>query len=135
MTPKDPVARPRPWRRRVLLGAWLTAAAIICVRAVQIQVVQSQQWRAVAEAQHRRDEEIVAARGSVLDRDGTPLAVSRERFSVGIAPNELINVEDDVSASSIAHAETARTRREVAKTARSQPWDLLMLVTGAEGSF
>jgi len=43
--------------------------------------------------------------------------------------------EDDVSASSIAHAETARTRREVAKTARSQPWDLLMLVTGAEGSF
>ncbi len=93
MTPKDPVARPRPWRRRVLLGAWLTAAAIICVRAVQIQVVQSQQWRAVAEAQHRRDEEIVAARGSVLDRDGTPLAVSRERFSVGIAPNELINVE------------------------------------------
>ncbi|MCH2469395.1 MAG: PASTA domain-containing protein [Gemmatimonadetes bacterium] len=93
MTPKDPVARPRPWRRRVLLGAWLTAAAIICVRAVQIQVVQSQQWRAVAEAQHRRDEEVVAARGSVLDRDGTPLAVSRERFSVGIAPNELINVE------------------------------------------
>ena len=93
MTPQDVIVRPRPWRRRVLLGAWLTAAAIICARAVQVQGVQAQQWRAVAEAQHRRDEEVVAARGSVLYRDGTPLAVSRERFSVGIAPNELINVE------------------------------------------
>ncbi len=93
MTPQDVIVRPRPWRRRVLLGAWLTAAAIICARAVQVQGVQAQQWRAIAEAQHRRDEEVVAARGSVLYRDGTPLAVSRERFSVGIAPNELINVE------------------------------------------
>ena len=79
MTPQDVIERPGPLRRRVLLAAWLTAAAIICVRAVQIQGVQSQQWRAVAEAQHRKDETVVAARGSVLDRDGTPLAVSRER--------------------------------------------------------
>ncbi len=93
MTPQDVIGRPGPWRRRVLLGAWLTAAAIICLRAGQIQGVQAQRWRAVAEAQHRKDEKVVAARGSVLDRDGTPLAVSRERFSVGIAPHELINVE------------------------------------------
>ena len=93
MTPQDAIGRPSPWRRRVLLGAWLTAAAIICLRAGQIQGVQAAQWRALAEAQHRKDEEVIAARGSVLDRDGTPLAVSRERFSVGIAPNELMNVE------------------------------------------
>jgi cell division protein FtsI (penicillin-binding protein 3) len=93
MTRQDVIARPRPWRRRVLLGAWLTAAAVICLRAGQIQVLQAPQWRSLAEAQHTKDEEVVAARGSVLDRDGTPLAVSRERFNVGIAPNELRDVE------------------------------------------
>jgi len=93
MTLQDVIARPSPLRRRILLGAWFTAAAIICVRAGQIQGVQAQRWRALAEAQHRKDEEVIAARGSVLARDGTPLAVSRERFSVGIAPNELVNVE------------------------------------------
>ena len=93
MTRQDVIARPKPWRRRLLLGAWLTAAAVICLRAGQIQVLQAAQWRSLAEAQHTRDEEVVAARGSVLDRDGTPLAVSRERFKVGIAPNELRDVE------------------------------------------
>ncbi len=93
MTRQDVIARPKPWRRRLLLGAWLTAAAVICLRAGQIQVLQAAQWRSLAEAQQPRDEEVVAARGSVLDRDGTPLAVSRERFKVGIAPNELRDVE------------------------------------------
>jgi len=92
MTSRDVVTRPGPWRRRILLGAWLAAAAIICLRAGQIQVLQGPQWRSLAEAQHKKDKEVVAARGSVLDRDGMPLAVSRERFTVGIAPNELTDV-------------------------------------------
>jgi cell division protein FtsI (penicillin-binding protein 3) len=81
--------RAHPWRRRVMLGAWMTAAAVICIRAGQIQGVQAGQWRALAESQHRSDKVVVAARGSVLDRDGTPLAVSRERFSVGVATPEI----------------------------------------------
>ena len=93
MSEHDQAGRPSPWRRRVLLGVWLLAAATICVRAGQIQGVQASEWRALAEAQHRKDEEVVATRGSVLDRYGTPLAVSRERFSIGIAPNELTDVD------------------------------------------
>jgi len=81
--------RAQPWRRRVMLGAWMTAAAVICIRAGQIQGVQAGEWRALAESQHRSDKAVVAARGSVLDRDGTPLAVSRERFSVGVATPEI----------------------------------------------
>ena len=86
-----PEMRPGPWRRRALLTAWLGAAAVICTRAGQIQGVQASQWRDLAEAQHRTDRDVVAARGTVLDRDGTPLAVSRERFRVSIAPNELVD--------------------------------------------
>ena len=89
MSRKDPVARPGAWRRRVVLGGWVVASVIICVRAGQIQVVQGAQWSAMAGAQHTTDKEIVAARGSVLDRDGTLLAVSREIYRVSVAPREI----------------------------------------------
>ena len=76
--PRD-MHRPHAWRRKALLGFWLLAAGVICARAIQVQAVQSGEWSALAEAQHQSDQRVVAARGSVLDRDGTPLAVSRER--------------------------------------------------------
>ncbi len=81
------------WRRRAVLTLWLTAIGVICVRAAQIQVVQSSVWQGLAEAQHQTDVEVPATRGSILDRDGTPLAVSRERIRVNVAPRELTDVE------------------------------------------
>lgn len=93
MTRHDPTPRPAPWRRRLLLGGWLAAAVVVCARAGQIQVVQGSEWRSMADAQHRTDKRIAAARGSILDRDGTPLAVSRESYRVGVAPNELKDVQ------------------------------------------
>lgn len=80
---------PRPWRRRTLLAFWLVIASVICARAIQIQGVQSSHWRKLAEGQHQEFREIPAPRGIVTDRDGFPLAVSHERFRIGIAPNEL----------------------------------------------
>ena len=123
MTPQDVIARPGPVRRRVLLGVWFTVAAVICVRAGQIQGVQAQQWRALAEAQHRKGEEVLAARGSVLDRDGTPLAVSRERFNVGIAPNELMNVE--AARALLADALGISSRRARQVTSLERRWSVV----------
>ena len=77
------------WRRRVVLATWLLAAGTICVRAAQIQVLQGSHWRDLAEAQHSDDVSVPATRGSILDRDGAPLAVSRERVRVNIAPREI----------------------------------------------
>jgi len=82
-----------PWRRRLVLATWLVASAAICVRAGQIQLVQGATWRSMAEAQHQTDVVVPATRGSILDRDGTPLAVSRERVRVNVAPRELNDVE------------------------------------------
>lgn len=81
--------RPRPWRRRLLLGVWLLCTGAICARAAQIQIVQSAAWRELAEQQQHKDIVIPAARGAILDRDGTPLSVSRERARVNVAPHEL----------------------------------------------
>ena len=89
MSRRPTVPHPGAWRRRIVLGGWATACVLVCLRAGQIQVVQGSQWQAMADAQHTTDKEIAAARGSILDRDGTLLAVSRETFRVSVAPREL----------------------------------------------
>ncbi|NJD18755.1 MAG: penicillin-binding protein 2, partial [Gemmatimonadetes bacterium] len=89
VTRLDSSVRPGAWRRRAVLAGWMTAAVVICLRAGQIQVVQGREWRELAEAQHTTDKVVPAARGSVLDRDGAPLAVSRESYRVAVAPHEV----------------------------------------------
>src|SRR5690606_16138655 len=49
-------------------------------------------WKRIAESQHRMDMPVAAPRGAVLDRDGMPLAVSRERYRVSFATRELSDV-------------------------------------------
>jgi cell division protein FtsI (penicillin-binding protein 3) len=86
--------RSPPWRRRLVLTGFLLGAAAVLVRAGQVQIVQAAEWRSMAEAQHRTDAAIEATRGSILDRDGTPLAVSRERIRVSVAPQEIEDIDD-----------------------------------------
>jgi cell division protein FtsI (penicillin-binding protein 3) len=86
--------RSPPWRRRLVLTGFLLGAAAVLVRAGQVQIVQAAEWRGMAEAQHRTDAAIEATRGSILDRDGTPLAVSRERIRVSVAPQEIEDIDD-----------------------------------------
>ncbi|MSR36633.1 MAG: PASTA domain-containing protein [Gemmatimonadetes bacterium] len=78
-------------RRRVLLVGWLLAAAAVVVRAGQLQVVEGAQWRALAVEQHNRSSEVPAPRGTIVDRDGVPLALTRERIKVSLAPREIAN--------------------------------------------
>ena len=87
------VQRPHPWRRRLVLGAWLVCAIAISIRAGQIQVMQRAQWQGIASGQQREDQVLPAPRGTILDREGTPLSVTRERNLVNIAPGEVRDVE------------------------------------------
>lgn len=89
MSTKGPPLRPSAWRRRTILCGWLLATSVIAVRSAQIQLAQGRTWRSLAEAQHTTDKVVRAARGTILDRDGAELAVSRETWTVGIAPREL----------------------------------------------
>ncbi|MDT8367826.1 MAG: penicillin-binding transpeptidase domain-containing protein [Longimicrobiales bacterium] len=76
-------------RRRILLGAWLLAALTLLARAVEVQVVESSEWRERARMQQQMASAVPAPRGTIYDRDGTPLAVSRERYEVSIDADQL----------------------------------------------
>lgn len=86
MTPTNPA-----WRRKALLGGWLFASLVLVGRAVELQVLEASEWRARAEGQHRMTSEIPAPRGAILDRDGVPLAISRETFRVSVDPQHVEN--------------------------------------------
>jgi cell division protein FtsI (penicillin-binding protein 3) len=91
----------------VHLALGLFAAAIV-VRAAQVQVWQGKDWQAKATRQHVAASSIPAPRGLIVDASGTPLAESRERVQLAIAPPE---VRDPV-----------RLARELARAGLDASW-------------
>lgn len=71
---------------QLLLGV---GAAAVLVRAFTVQVRQHDIWAERAEARDVRTETIAPRRGSIHDRDGTPLAATFEAYHVTVAVNEL----------------------------------------------
>lgn len=62
------------------------------VRSAHIQILQHAKWAKRAQEQIVRKIELPAKRGTITDRNGTPLAISAELFSIGIAPNEVTDL-------------------------------------------
>jgi cell division protein FtsI (penicillin-binding protein 3) len=110
-------------RRRVLLACWLLSGGLIVARAAQVQVAQGLFWTEQAARQHHTSVEIAAVRGSVLDRSGVELAISREAFRVAVAPREL----RDVEAVTRLLSETLGLEEQVVleATTSSKPWRVL----------
>ncbi|MCC5863113.1 MAG: penicillin-binding protein 2 [Gammaproteobacteria bacterium] len=79
------------FRRRSLfvLGGFVIATVVLCVRAVELQVIDNAFLTAEGDARHIRRAEIAAHRGPIVDRHGEPLAVSTPVDSVWANPREL----------------------------------------------
>lgn len=108
------MAKPRVRITTIEVGL-LFGALLVVGQAAKLQLVEGRKWRAEAEQVRRETRVIPARRGGIYDRNGEPLAVTQEYFSVGIAPNELRERSRDVR--TIAKAlgiPPARLAREVA---------------------
>lgn len=75
-----------------VLGVLLLA---LLIRSAQVQLFQGARW--ANEAKQSRTEHVVleAPRGALLDRHGTPIALTQETYHVGVAPNELRDPDHD----------------------------------------
>lgn len=116
MSRRRDVARPHPWRRRIVLAGWLLAAVILSLRAAQIQVLQASEWREIASRQHSEDQKLPAPRGTIRDRSGNPMSVTRERALVHAAPRE---VKDSDEVESLFVDVLGMPRRRAARLART----------------
>ena len=82
-------------RRIVLLAAaflFLLAAAF--VRAVWVQVVKSPEYTAMALRQHRETIVVPAGRGTIVDRNGEPLAIGKQTTTVYANPRQVNRPRD-----------------------------------------
>jgi cell division protein FtsI (penicillin-binding protein 3) len=80
---------PRLSRSQVVHGALGAFAALLVIRAAQVQLWQGRDWAARARQQHYGARQIPAPRGGLLDARGIPLAQSRELVKLSIAPREV----------------------------------------------
>jgi cell division protein FtsI (penicillin-binding protein 3) len=76
-------------RRRLLIVCIGLAALLVVGKAVYLQAFEVDHWRQVATDQQQARVPLPARRGAILDRDGVPLALTRETFGLSIAPNEV----------------------------------------------
>ena len=83
-------------RRRLMLAGLLAGGAILLGRGFQLQVLEAAEWEARAARQQREKVALPAERGTIYDRNGVPLATSREMVRVAVAPRE-VKDRDDVA--------------------------------------
>ncbi len=81
-------------RCRIVFGFWALAATGLLLRSAELQIGEADAWREIASEQHRIETRVPAERGSIVDRDGIPLALSHEAVRVGIAPQELVDRQE-----------------------------------------
>lgn len=108
------------FRRRLLLAGWLLGAGAILARSAELQVVEGSDWRDAAAGQHRKTLEVAAPRGAILDRNGVPVAESRERYKVSLAPHEL--ADRDAAATALAAALEISDRQARSLTQSGKRW-------------
>ena len=81
-------ARPASHRRRLLLvlAGMATLFAIVVGKVVDLQVVSPERYVSFGQAQRTNTQVLAADRGSILDRNGAELAISRPARSVFVDP-------------------------------------------------
>ncbi len=75
--------------RLLVVGFGLVFAAALA-RAAWIQVVEAPRYEAMASRQHRQTIEIPAARGTIYDRTGEPLAIGEQAMTVYADPRNVV---------------------------------------------
>jgi len=105
-----------PPRPTLLAWGFALVALAVVARSAQLQLVQGAGWRERAAAQQTIRVVLPARRGTIYDRNGVPLALSQETFTIGVAPREL---DDAGRAARLLARATGRPRREIATSLAS----------------
>ena len=94
---KQQTARRFTGRVSLVIAFFVLAAVSLVARAVHLQVFNKDFLNQQADIRHLRTEKISAHRGSIMDRNGDPLAISTPVDSVWANPKELAAAVDRVS--------------------------------------
>ena len=74
-------------RLKFVFGLFIALSPCIVARFVQLQVVQHEHLKGMADRQHLRSVHIAAKRGNIYDRNGQNLAISVDVPSIAADPS------------------------------------------------
>jgi cell division protein FtsI (penicillin-binding protein 3) len=94
---KQKIARRFVVRGALVLAFFAVIASLLVARAVHLQVLDKDFLNRQADTRHLRTEKISAHRGTIVDRNGEPLAISTPVDSVWANPKELAPKIDSVA--------------------------------------
>jgi cell division protein FtsI (penicillin-binding protein 3) len=98
-------------RMGILCGLLGIGLGLIVASAYNVQLEDGGEWRDIAEKQRQRRLHVIPKRGSIYDRNGTPLAVSIEVPSVSMDAAELLRGANDRREGFVAKDAAARIAR------------------------
>ncbi|MGZ3420062.1 MAG: penicillin-binding protein [Polyangiales bacterium] len=101
-------ARWMKFRMGVLCGLLGTGLFSVVASAFNIQVKHGAEWRQIAENQRNKRLKVTPTRGSILDRNGEPIAVSVDVPSIAVNPHEMVRGVLEPKASILLDANAAK---------------------------
>jgi cell division protein FtsI (penicillin-binding protein 3) len=108
------VLRLPAWRSRLLMLALCAGFVLLAGRAVYLQVWHNDFLQAKGESRYSRVLELPANRGRIVDRQGSPLAISTPMKSVWAIPDELkLDEESALRLAALLEMPRAEIRRRV----------------------
>lgn len=84
------------WRRFSIAVVFLALAAVLLIKALDMQILHSEFFERQGDARQLRTLTISANRGDIIDRNGEPFAVSAPVNSIWLNPQETIEHLDQV---------------------------------------
>jgi len=106
----DPTERTTKRRGRIAAALLIVGLVVIVGRLFQLQIVQHGTWVRAAEASQERTIELPPRRGSILDRDGEPLAVDVPAAAIAV---DGVNASRPDELARILAEELGRSRDEI----------------------
>jgi len=117
---KPTLEGPPRWRFLSVLAVLLLAPVAILLRALDLQVIDSEHLRSEAQARHLHTVEMQAHRGVITDRHGEPLAVSSPVQSAWAHPAKLLGDEAALKAVASALERSAQGLRSYLQARRDR---------------
>ena len=93
---KQKTARRFVGRVTLVMALFALVASTLIVRAVHLQVLDKDFLNQQADTRHLRTEPISAHRGTILDRNGEPLAISTPVDSIWVNPSQFASAIDKI---------------------------------------
>ncbi len=107
------------WRLTFLAVSSTILVCILFYRIVQIQVLRHDFYAASAKKQWHRKAKWQARRGSILDRNGLPLAVTHRIYTIGVTPKDCPDNREAVEyLASVVGMKTAKIKRILSRDCR-----------------